>query len=561
MSQELVEQLGFLRISDLERTQPEWFERQVMRCLALAGWEDLRHVGRSWDGGADIVGLFRGERWIVQVKARKAMGSIDAIRDLERAAAIYGVRKGLAVSKEKWGDSAIKAASKYADELELVNGAQLVTALGTYPAFPPRTRTLFSFQEEAVTELMLTRQRGQGAALIAMATGLGKTVVAAEYVARVLSSEPGLKILILAHSEDILKQSEKSFWQHLPKTVSTHQLNSREQPHRNDGVTFATFQTMANVVSGIPDEPLYDTIIVDECHHAAAQSYIAVLNTLDPNYLVGLTATPWRADEKSLRNIFGDSVFSKSIIEAMNQGWLSEVDYRLLIDNIPWGDFPKLTATSLTVRQLNACFFVPQLEEAIVGKIWEHWEDMDNPRTLVFCRTIESANRMARLINQAGYAKAEVISSRLAPGERRIDREIKLMRFRDGDIDVLCGVDVFNEGIDVPDVNLLVFLRVTHSRRIFVQQLGRGLRWKQGKIVRVLDFVSDIRRIAALVRMEVEHDSWRSRRPVEVRLPDSIIHFSNDRQASFFREWLRDVAELEDASEASELTFPSSLDY
>lgn len=561
MSQELVEQLGFLRISDLERTQPEWFERQVMRCLALAGWEDLRHVGRSWDGGADIVGLFRGERWIVQVKARKAMGSIDAIRDLERAAAIYGVRKGLAVSKEKWGDSAIKAASKYADELELVNGAQLVTALGTYPAFPPGTRTLFSFQEEAVTELMLTRQRGQGAALIAMATGLGKTVVAAEYVARVLSSEPGLKILILAHSEDILKQSEKSFWQHLPKTVSTHQLNSREQPHRNDGVTFATFQTMANVVSDIPDEPLYDTIIVDECHHAAARSYIAVLNTLGPNYLVGLTATPWRADEKSLRNIFGDPVFSKSIIEAMNQGWLSEVDYRLLIDNIPWGDFPKLTATSLTVRQLNACFFVPQLEEAIVGKIWEHWEDMDNPHTLVFCRTIESANRMARLINQAGYAKAEVISSRLAPGERRIDREIKLMRFRDGDIDILCGVDVFNEGIDVPDVNLLVFLRVTHSRRIFVQQLGRGLRWKQGKIVRVLDFVSDIRRIAALVRMEVEHDSWRSRRPVEVRLPDSIIHFSNDRQATFFREWLRDVAELEDAGEASELTFPSNLDY
>lgn len=561
MSQEIVEPLGFLRISDLERGQSEWFERQVMRCLALSGWEDLRHVGRSWDGGADIVGLFRGERWVVQVKARKAVGSIDAIRDVERAAAIYGVRKGLAVSRQKWGDSAIKAASKYADELQLVNGAQLVTVLRTYPAFPPETRTLFSFQEEAVTELMLARQHGQGAALIAMATGLGKTVVAAEYVARVLSNEPDLRILVLAHSEDILKQSEKSFWQHLPKTVSTHQLNSRERPHRNDGVTFATFQTMANVVSNIPAEPPYDTIIVDECHHAAARSYIAVLNTLDPNYLVGLTATPWRADEKSLRNIFGDAVFSKSIIEAMNQGWLSEVDYRLLIDNIPWEDFPKLTGTSLVVRQLNACFFVPQLEEAIVGKIWEHWGDMDNPRTLVFCRTIESANRMARLINQAGYAKAEVISSRLAPGERRIDREIKLMRFRDGDIDVLCGVDVFNEGIDVPDVNLLVFLRVTHSRRIFVQQLGRGLRWKQGKVVRVLDFVSDIRRIAALVRMEAEHDFWRSYRPVEVRLRDSIIHFSNDRQASFFREWLKDVAELEDASETSELTFPSSLDY
>jgi len=104
---------------------------------------------------------------------------------------------------------------------------------------------------------------------------------------------------------------------------------------------------------------------------------------------------------------------------------------------------------------------------------------------------------------------------------------------------------------------LLVFLRVTHSRRIFVQQLGRGLRWKKDKVVRVLDFVSDIRRIAALIRMESEHEAWRSNRPVEVHFKDQIIHFSNDKQASFFKEWLKDVAELEDASESSELAFPS----
>ena len=91
------------------------------------------------------------------------------------------------------------------------------------------------------------------------------------------------------------------------------------------------------------------------------------------------------------------------------------------------------------------------------------------------------------------------------------------------------------------------------------QQLGRGLRWRRGKVVRVLDFVSDIRRIAAVLRMETEHEWWMSQRPVEVRLPNTIVHFSNDQQASFFREWLRDAAELEDTSEQSILAFPQEL--
>lgn len=559
MTVEAHQQSTFLRAEDLRRGRPEWFERQVMRCLRLAGWDDLRHVGRSWDGGADIVGLFRGDRWLVQVKARKGAGTVDAVRDLERAATLYGISKGLAVSRGTWASGAIRAAAQYGEDLQLATGAQLVAALAEYPTFAAGTRSLYAFQEEAVAELQLARQHGRRTALLAMATGLGKTVVAAEYIARTLASSDE-RALVLAHSEELLKQSEKAFWEHLPKTVSTHQLNGRERPHRTDGVTFATFQTMANVLEQRPQDWVFETVIVDECHHAAAPSYSAVLNALEPDFLMGLTATPWRMDERSLRQMFGDPVFSKSIIEAMNQGWLSEIDYRLLTDNVPWDEIARHPGSSLSVRQLNSLFFVPQLETAIVEKIAEHWDDVGSPRALIFCRTIESAARMARLINQAGFARAEVISSRREPGERRIDREIKLMRFQDGAIGILCGVDVFNEGIDVPDVNLLVFLRVTHSRRIFVQQLGRGLRWRPGKIVRVLDFVSDIRRIAAVLQMETEHERWRTRRPVEVSLPGTIVRFGNDRQASFFREWLRDVAELEDASETSVLAFPPPAD-
>lgn len=551
---------NFLRMADLELANPNWFERQVVRTLLLLGWSGVRHVGASGDGGADVVGRAGDKRWVVQIKANRRQSSPDGVRDLERAGARYGARHGLAVARGGWTASARSLAKQYGDQVQLYNGRDLVRVVEAHcPVFMPTYRALYSFQDEAVREIQLRRQNGDSSALIAMATGLGKTVVAAEFSLRSQSDDLSGRILVLAHSQDILQQSERSFWQHLPKTVSTHQLNGSERPFRSDGITFATFQTMDSILrTGDVDIPSFDIVIVDECHHAGAPSYRSVLEELDPEFLVGLTATPWRADEVNLRDMFGNPVYSKSIVEAMNEGWLSEIDYRLLADNIPWDDLQPLTRTTLAIRQLNSSLFLPQLEDAIVDKIQEHWADVGRPRALVFCKTIHSAERMAAAINARAFARAEVLSSRTVAGNRRIDREIKLMRFENGEIDVLCGVDIFNEGIDIPDVNLLVFLRVTHSRRIFIQQLGRGLRWQEGKVVRVLDFVSDIRRIAAVLQLDAQHKQIRNRRTVqEVTLPETFVKFEEDRAASFFSEWLRDLADLEDASERSELSFPN----
>ena len=550
---------NFLRMADLDLATPSWFERQVVRTLLHLGWSGVRHVGASWDGGADVVARAGDARWVVQVKANRRPAPADGVRDLERAGARYSALHGLAVARGGWSPSAIGLAKQYGNRVQLYSGRDLVRVVDAdCQLFVPTYRALHSFQEEAVLEIQLRRQIGASSALIAMATGLGKTVVAAELALRCQSDDLSGRILVLAHSQDILQQSERSFWQHLPKTVSTHQLNGSERPFRTDGITFATFQTMDSVLrSGSVNIPNFDIVIVDECHHAGAPSYRSVLEELNPEFLVGLTATPWRADEVSLRDMFGDPVYSKSIVEAMNEGWLSGVDYRLLADNIPWDDLQSLTGTALTIRQLNSHLFLPQLEEAIVSKIEHHWSEIGRPRALVFCKTIHSAERVAAAINARGFARADVISSRPGPGNRRIDREIKLMRFESGDIDILCGVDIFNEGIDVPDVNLLVFLRVTHSRRIFIQQLGRGLRWQEGKVVRVLDFVSDIRRIAAVLQLDAQHRDIRSNGIAqEVTLPDTLVRFGGDRAASFFSEWLRDLADLEDASERSELSFP-----
>ncbi len=550
---------NFLRMADLEVATPNWFERQVVRALLLLGWSGIRHVGASWDGGADIVGRTGDTRWVAQVKANRRQSSSDGIRDLERAGIRYSAQHGLAVARGGWNASARSLAAQYGDRVQLYSGVDLVKVVDNHcPAFIPTYRALHNFQEEAVSELQLRRRNGDPSALIAMATGLGKTVVAAEFALRSQSDHSPGRILVLAHSQDILQQSERSFWQHLPKNVSTHQMNGSERPFRSDGITFATFQTMDSVLrSENMSIPKFDIVIVDECHHAGAPTYRSVLEGLDPEFLVGLTATPWRADEVNLRDMFGDPVYSKAIVEAMNEGWLSEIDYRLLADNIPWDDLQPLTRTTLTIRQLNSRLFLPQLEDAIVGKIEDHWSEIGRPRALVFCKTIHSAERMSAAINARGFARAEVLSSGTGAGNRRIDREIKLMKFENGDIDVLCGVDIFNEGIDVPDVNLLVFLRVTHSRRIFIQQLGRGLRWRKGKVVRVLDFVSDIRRIAAVLQLDAQYRGIRNRETFqEVTLPDTLVKFDEDRTASFFGEWLRDLADLEDATERSELSFP-----
>ena len=550
---------NFLRKSDLQLATPNWFERQVVRTLLLLGWSGVRHVGASWDGGADVVARVGDGRWVVQVKANRRQSSADGVRDLERAGIRYGAQHGLAVARGGWTAAARARAETYDHRVELYSGMDLVNMVHDHcPAFMPTYRALHSFQEEAVAEIQLRRRNGDASALIAMATGLGKTVVAAEFALRSQSDDSPGRILVLAHSQDILQQSERSFWQHLPKNVSTHQMNGSERPFRFDGITFATFQTMDSVLrSGSMRIPRFDIVIVDECHHAGAPSYRSVLERLDPEFLVGLTATPWRADEVNLRDLFGDPVYSKSIVEAMNEGWLSEIDYRLLADNIPWDDLHPLTGTTLTIRQLNSRLFLPQLEDAIVGKIEEHWSEIGRPRALVFCKTIQSAERMSAAINAKGFASADVLSSRTDAGNRRIDREVKLMNFENGDIDVLCGVDIFNEGIDIPDVNLLVFLRVTHSRRIFIQQLGRGLRWQEGKVVRVLDFVSDIRRIAAVLRLDAQYRRIRNRESFqEVTLPDRLVSFDHDSAANFFGEWLRDMADLEDASERSELSFP-----
>ena len=208
---------------------------------------------------------------------------------------------------------------------------------------------------------------------------------------------------------------------------------------------------------------------------------------------------------------------------------------------------------NLSIKDLNKRLFLPQRDEAVIDEILKVAQSINNPRIAIFSPSIEHSNRFSDMLSVAGIPSTAL--SRADKAERRR----RLLAFSAGTYKAVTAVDVMNEGIDIPDVNLLVFLRATHSRRIFVQQLGRGLRLAEGKEkVTVLDFVSDIRRMADMVEMNNEGKVKGTANEI-VYLKEGFVSFSNARLEQFINVWLEDVADLGDSNEDTKLTFPEGL--
>lgn len=295
-------------------------------------------------------------------------------------------------------------------------------------------------------------------------------------------------------------------------------------------------------------------VMVDEAHHVSKDGFFAeLLDHLADVPRLGVTATPWRGDRFDIRNSFGEPSYTLGIDGGMKLGYLAEVRYRLFTDNIDWDFVHTASQHNYSVRDLNARLFLPERDEAIRDRLIETWAHVKEPRAVVFCRTVEHAERLAALLNQVPQWKNV---KAVHAGLDRRDRQLRLMAFRQGSIPIITAVDILNEGVDIPDVNILCFARVTHSRRIFVQQLGRGLRLREGKShVETLDFVSDIRRVAAIMslREQVSADEFETLRlaPVGTR-----FEFTDARAESLMQEWIKDAASLETALDEHRLQFP-----
>ena len=555
---------GFLGIERISQGPWQALERAIQRLLVHAGFDDVRLVGGSGDGGADVVANLRQQTWVVQSKYRGRSQTVGAKVVDEVAIAIgrYGAEVAVVATNALVSKDVIQRAKRLemdvGTRILLWDGKFLLERFRKLPRYAARRNEPRPYQEQAIDAINSKIMYGGDRGLLLMATGLGKTRVAAGVIEQWINDRPGNEILVIAPSLNLVPQLEASLWPYLPKGVATHILIGSEKPSFQGGVTVATVQSMLN--RGSEDRERFGLVVVDEAHHAPADGYRRLLADLAPQFVLGMTATPWRGDERRLEDIFGDPTYTVSVVEGMQLGYLAAVDYRMMVDTIDWDWVKKNLHSSLSIKELNRRLFIPERDEALVSKIRQHLDQISDPRAVVFCRSIDHADAIGRRLKAEGFA-VHAIHSRL---DRFTTTRI-LRDFRAGDVPIIVTVDMLNEGIDIPDVNFIAFLRVTHSRRIFVQQLGRGLRLSPGKgEVRVLDFVSDVRRIAAAKGLNREGENVAADPLAEqiLRYPDGqIVKFEGDEALSFFDEYLGDIAELEEGSDDSQLKFPTNEQF
>ena len=547
---------GFISHERLAFGPWQALERALVRLMEHAGFGDVILVGGTGDLGADVVGTVEQKSWLLQSKYRSGgrVGSA-ALREAVGAMSAYGADVCVAATNQAFNDDAYEHWNFLRSsgiEAYLWDGDALLNHYRDLPSESVARRVLRPYQVQAIDAVEQRRSQGSPAALVLMATGLGKSVVAGGLIANELDRNPAADILVLAHTVDLVKQLERSLWPMLKKDVSTHLWAGGESPAYSGGVTFATWQSVVGTAAREGLSRRFPLVIVDEAHHAPAPAYHSLIAALEPNFLIGMTATPWRGDERNLSGIFGEPAFSMDIVAGMQDGYLAGVDYRMLVDDVDWEEIQKMSHEGYSIKELNQKLILPDRDEAMVARVIARMDSLESPRVMCFCRSIEHAERIRRIF-LAQSVQAGVLHSAMP----REDRFRTLSSFRHGTLQLILSVDMLNEGIDVPDVNMVVFMRVTHSRRIFVQQLGRGLRVTPTKTrVVVLDFVADIRRIAAGI--ELNREARERAVGVEVlRFKDgTIVNFETDGPVAFFDEYLQDVASIEDMDESARLSFP-----
>jgi superfamily II DNA or RNA helicase/HKD family nuclease len=343
------------------------------------------------------------------------------------------------------------------------------------------------FQREILENIEAERLHGHTRNLVVAATGTGKTVVAALDYKRERQRRGDLSLLFVAHRKEILEQSIRMFREVLRDGSFGERLYEGESPVRGRHV-FASIQSLHSNRLAALARGAFDFVVVDEFHHAAAPTYKQLLSHLTPRILLGLTATPERADGEDIFRYFDGRIASElRLWTALDQGLLSPFQY--------FGTHDDTDLSGLEWKRGH--YDADELERVYTGndarvkivlrELRDKVEDVGRMRALGFCVSINHADFMARRFTEYG-----IPSKAVSTDTRSDDRASALRELHDGKIRVLFAVDLFNEGVDVPNVDTVLFLRPTESATVFLQQLGRGLRRAEGKeCLTVLDFIGN----------------------------------------------------------------------
>lgn len=548
---------GFLGRERLFNGPWSAFERAIARLLVHKGWKHVAIIGGSGDNGGDIICANEDAEAVYQVKFRTNGGSvgIEIVNDIKRAMEYYGISRGCVVTNgylSKSANNYINNLRKSGYKIAKLEGKDLLEIFCGLDNYPNVKLDIREYQALALESILSPFDKGNRSALLVLATGLGKTFVAGKFLREVFKRYKTFKVLVLANKDDLIKQFEIALWTHLDKNVATHLWDGFEKPINYEGVTLATFQSVLNHIRTSKPLPDFNIVIIDESHHAGAATYQEVINYLEPDFLLGMTATPFRTDDFDIKGIFGNPTFSMDIIEGMRHGFLAKVDYKILADNINWDFISRNSKKAMTIKDLNKKLFIPKRDEEIVKQLKATWEMEGTNRCIVFCASVEHIKTFEKTLLSYGF-RARGLYYGMNPRER----ERYLREFRQGKINVLLAVDILNEGIDIPEVDLVVFLRVTHSRIIFLQQLGRGLRLSRGKKkVIVLDFVADIKRVASLMNLYNRSKEYVPGDIEVLGLKNFEVKFSDATSESLLEAIINDRFEIEDFDDTSELFIP-----
>lgn len=333
-------------------------------------------------------------------------------------------------------------------------------------------------------------QHGRHRNLVVAATGTGKTVVAALDYARLRAMLPRARLLFVAHRKEILDQSRRMYREVLADGTFGEVYVDGERPERWEHV-FASVQSLsAYGVARLPADH-FDVVVVDEFHHAAAPTYRTLLDHLAPRELLGLTATPERTDGTDVRDQFGGrSAYELRLWDALGADLLVPFHYFGVADDVDLQGIEWKRGT-YDVAALDAVYTGNDARAMkVLRETRDKVTDVGRMRALGFCVSVAHARYMAAVFHRAGIPSLAVDGT--TPAAERADA---LRRLRSREVNCLFAADLFNEGLDLPEIDTVLFLRPTQSATVFLQQLGRGLRRAPGKaVLTALDFIGQHRR-------------------------------------------------------------------
>ena len=351
----------------------------------------------------------------------------------------------------------------------------------------------YSYQQEILDKLEAERAvRGYTRNLVVAATGTGKTVISALDYKRFRKQNPGkpCRLLFVAHREEILRQSLYTFRAVLKDANFGELFVGNNRPESIDHLFMSIQMFNSQGFAEKTASDFYDYIVVDEFHHAAAPTYQKLLTYYQPKILLGLTATPERMDGKSILSYFGNRIAAEiRLPEAIDRKLLCPFQYFGVTDTVDLNTL-KWSAGGYDKNELSNLYTLSgavanRRADLVVSSLLRYVTDIDEVKGLGFCVSVEHAEFMCHYFNSRGIPSI-FLTGKSSDEERKTAKG----RLVSGEVRFIFVVDIYNEGVDIPEVNTVLFLRPTESLTIFLQQLGRGLRLAEGKdCLTVLDFI------------------------------------------------------------------------